>query len=105
MKMRQNSRHVRTDVIRLEDIPNVGGATAGDLRRLGIRVPGDLPGRDPFALYDNLCRQTGQRLDPCVIDVFMAAVRFMEGEPKRPWWKYTAERKRELRSRAQSKSR
>jgi hypothetical protein len=23
----------------------------------------------------------------------------MEGEPKKPWWKYTAERKRELAAR------
>jgi len=29
----------------------------------------------------------------------IAAVRFMEGGPKKPWWKYTAERKRELAAR------
>ena len=47
-------------------------------------------------MYDDLCRITGQRHDPCLLDTFIAAVRFMEGEPKKPWWKYTAERKREL---------
>jgi hypothetical protein len=36
------------------------------------------------------------------LDTFIAAVRFMEGEPKRPWWKYTAERKRTLANRRQS---
>jgi hypothetical protein len=30
---------------------------------------------------------------------FSAAVRFMAGEPNKPWWKYTAERKRELTAR------
>lgn len=91
-------RKVR-EVARLEDIPNVGPAVAADLRRLGITTPARLPGRDPYALYDELCRVTGQRHDPCVLDTFIAAVRYMEGAPKRPWWKYTAERKRVLAAR------
>jgi predicted GIY-YIG superfamily endonuclease len=87
-------------IARLEDIPNVGPAVAGDLRRLGITSPGQLPGRDPYAMYDDLCRLTGQRHDPCLLDTFIAAVRCMEGGPKKPWWKYTAERKRELAARS-----
>src|SRR5262249_36011856 len=90
---RSNSRR---EVARLEDIPNVGPAVAGDLRRLGITLPSELHGRDPYAMYDDLCRLTGQRHDPCLLDTFIAAVRYMAGEPKKPWWKYTAERKREL---------
>jgi hypothetical protein len=86
-------------VARLEDIPNVGGSIAGDLRQLGITSPGDLPGRDPYELYDDLCRVTGQRHDPCVLDTFIAAVRYMEGGPKAPWWKFTSERKRTLAAR------
>jgi predicted GIY-YIG superfamily endonuclease len=35
------------EVARLEDIPNVGPAVAGDLRQLGIATPAGLPGRDP----------------------------------------------------------
>jgi len=89
----------RRDVARLEDIPNVGPAVAADLHQLEIRSPGELLGRDPYALYDELCRITGQRHDPCLLDTFIAAVRFMAGEPKHPWWKYTAERKRELAAR------
>jgi hypothetical protein len=71
-------------------------AIAADLRQLGIRSPGHLPGRDPYAMYDDLCRITGHRHDPCLLDTFIAAVRFMEGAAKKPWWKYTAERKREM---------
>ena len=82
------------NVARLEDIPNVGPAIARDLRRIGVRVPRDLAGRDPRALYAALCRSSGTRHDPCVLDVFTAAVRFMEGARARPWWRYTAERKR-----------
>jgi hypothetical protein len=87
------------ELTRLEDIPNVGPALAADLRRLGFMTPGELAGRDPYAMYDDLCRITGQHHDPCLLDTFIAAVRFMEGEPKKPWWKYTAERKRELAAR------
>lgn len=92
------ARKVR-EVARLEDIPNVGPAVAGDLRRLGITSPDGLPGRDPYGLYDELCRITGQRHDPCVLDTFIAAVRYMGGAPKTPWWNYTAERKRVLAAR------
>jgi hypothetical protein len=58
-----------------------------------------LSGRDPYQLCDDLCRLTGQRQDPCLLDTFIAAVRFMEGAPKKLWWKYTAQRKRELAAR------
>lgn len=93
------SAESREEIARLEDIPNVGPAVAADLRRLGITSPADLPGRDPSALHEELCRITGQRHDPCLLDTFIAAVRFMEGEPKEPWWHYTAQRKRELAAR------
>ena len=101
MKRKSSKRSSeRRDVARLQDIPNVGTAIAGDLRRLGITLPAELPGRDPYAMYDDLCRITGQRHDPCLLDTFIAAVRYMEGGPKKPWWKYTAERKRELAARS-----
>ena len=92
------------EVARLEDIPNVGPAVASDLRQLGITSPAGLLGRDPYALYDDLCRITGQRHDPCVLDTFIAAVRYMEGASKRPWWKYTAERKRKMAPRTKTGS-
>ncbi len=82
--------------VRLEDVPNVGPSIAADFRRLGISRPSDLAGKDPVRLYRALCRKTGSRQDPCVLDVFLAAVRFMDGAPARPWWAYTAERKRIL---------
>src|SRR5262249_8311590 len=100
MKRKSSERPMMRALIRLEDIPNVGPAVAGDLRRLGITSPDELLGRDPYALYDDLCRVTGQRHDPCLLDTFIAAVRYMAGEPNRPWWKYTAERKREMAARS-----
>jgi hypothetical protein len=100
-KGRRKSADIR-ELSRLEDIPNVGPAIAADLRRLGITTPSELQGRDPYAMYDDLCRITNQRHDPCLLDTFIAAVRYMAGEPKKPWWKYTGERKRVLAARQQA---
>jgi hypothetical protein len=86
----------RNAMRRLEDLPNIGPATAADLRRLGIAAPADLRSADPYALYETLCRVTRTRHDPCVLDTFISAVRFMQGAPARPWWKYTAGRKKRL---------
>jgi hypothetical protein len=88
------ARHA-TQAQALTDLPNVGPATAADLRLLGIARPADLRGRDPQRLYERLCALTGQRHDPCVLDVFTAVVDFMAGAPARPWWHYTAARKRQ----------
>ena len=93
---RKSTKPGTREVTRLEDIPNVGPSIAADLRQLGVTSPDELRGADPYALYDALCRITGRRHDPCLLDTFIAAVRYMQGEPKKPWWKYTADRKREL---------
>lgn len=82
--------------LQLRQIPNIGPAMVADFRLLGIDRPAQLVGRDPYQLYQQLCALTGVRHDPCVIDVFIAAVRFMEGAPATPWWHYTAERKARL---------
>jgi hypothetical protein len=84
---------------RLEDIPNVGKAIAADLRLLGFQHAGDLSGQDPYDLYDRINAATGRRQDPCLLDTFIAAVRYVEGGPRLPWWAFTAERKRTLAER------
>jgi hypothetical protein len=91
---------LQTEVERLEDIPNVGTKIAGNLRQLGYDEPAELRQQDPYAMYDRLCALTGTRHDPCLLDTFIAAVRFMDGGPAVPWWAYTAERKRELAARS-----
>jgi predicted GIY-YIG superfamily endonuclease len=93
----------RAEITDLEEIPNVGPSIAGHLRLIGVSSPRDLLGKDPYTMYDDLCHNTGVRHDPCVIDVFLSAVRFMAGEPSKPWWKYTPERKRMLAGRAKAK--
>jgi hypothetical protein len=85
---------------RLEDIPNVGPAIAAVLRRVGVDHPNALADRDPYDLYDRLNETTGTRYDPCVLDTFIAAVRYVDGGPKMPWWAFTAERKATLAQRS-----
>lgn len=86
----------RTELARLEDLPNVGPAIAAKLRRVGVEAPADLVGLDPYTLFDELTIRTGERHDPCLLDVFISATRFMGGAPVKPWWAYTAERKAQL---------
>jgi len=84
----------RSRLARLTDLPNIGPAGAADLRLIGINEPAQLAGRDPYAMYAQLCEVTGERHDPCVLDVFISITRFIDGEPARPWWAYSAERQR-----------
>lgn len=84
----------RARLRRLTDLPNVGPAMARDFETLGFRSPDQLKGRDPLKLYQALCRATSARHDPCVLDVFLSVTRFLGGDPPKPWWSHTKERKR-----------
>ena len=89
----------RTSLARLTDLPNVGPAMEKDLRLLGITEPLQLRGADPYALYEELCVRTGERQDPCVLDVLLSVTAFIGGEEPRPWWAFTAQRKAALAER------
>jgi len=80
----------------LQAIPNIGPIVATYLHQLGIQAPADLKGQDPYVLFQQLCAQTGSHYDPCLLDTFIAATRFMAGEPPLPWWRYTKERQTTL---------
>jgi DNA transformation protein len=96
--VRRRTQKARTaaQAARLEDIPNIGPAMAADLRGLGILSPDDVRRMDARAAYDRLRTPTGQRHDPCVLDVFLAAKDFMNGGAAQPWWHFTERRKRLL---------
>ena len=84
------------NVRRLQNIPNIGRAIEKKILLLGIREPAELIGRDPYKMYDDLCNVTGKEHDPCLLDVFISAVRYMEGGPPKKWWEFTRERKERL---------
>ncbi len=83
----------RDTVKRLDALPNIGKKMAIHLNDIGINQPQQLVGQDPFDLYDKFCLVSGKKQDPCVIDVFMSVVSFMEGGEALAWWFFTDERK------------
>jgi len=84
----------------LQDLISVGPAIRRDFELLGIRTVAELAKHEPRALYDKLCRKTGKRQDPCVLDVFCAAVA-QARNPRVPldqckWWYWSGVRKANL---------
>jgi hypothetical protein len=92
-KKRPNAFSTRRDLASLQEIPNIGPSLAESLERAGIKRPSQLKGKDPYILYAKLWKRTGVRHDPCVLDTFISAVRYMEGGPVQPWWHFTRERR------------
>lgn len=56
------------------DLVSVGPAIVRDFEMMGIRNVAQLAKQNPKKMYEKLCKLTGQRQDPCVLDVFEAAV-------------------------------
>jgi len=82
--------------ITLADMANVGPATLGDLKLLGIQRVAQLAKLQPsdaFVLWRKLGRLTGGLHDPCVIDVFMSVISQAHGNTPCPWWHFTKQRK------------
>jgi len=94
-----NPQKVRRENVReLQDLPNIGKAMAADLRLIGIHTAEQLIEREAFEMYEMLCERSGQRHDPCVLDVFMSIVHFMRGGEAQPWWAFTQQRKKSVRN-------
>lgn len=64
----------RKTVSELEDLPNIGKAISKDLYLIGIDHSQKLIGKNMLQLYGLLCNKKGQRIDHCVIDVFMSVI-------------------------------
>jgi hypothetical protein len=82
----------------LRDLVSIGPAMLKDFELLGINSVAQLRRRSPEKMYKELCRLRGQRLDPCCLDVFVAAVAQAK-DPQLPieqrqWWYWSKVRKR-----------
>lgn len=77
----------------LGQLRNVGKATLGDFRLLGIITVEQLAAQDADTLYVRLCERTGQRQDPCVHDVFAATIHEAKTGEALNWWVFTPQRK------------
>ncbi len=78
----------------LQDLMNVGPATCDDLKLLGIGSVDQLANACADELYSRLQKITGKRHDPCVWDVFAAAINEAQTGERQPWWEWTKTRKR-----------
>ena len=77
---------------RLEILPGIGPNLAKDLMELGFNDPSDLRGRDPEAMYTDLCDLRGRQIDRCVLYAFRCAVYCSNSEEPEPgltkWWNW-----------------
>ncbi len=83
----------RNQINDLQQIINVGPSISANLQGIGIRKPQQLIGKNPFELYRKICEASGTFNDPCVLDVMISVVEYMEGKRPRKWWDYTSKRK------------
>jgi hypothetical protein len=79
------------------DLVSVGTAIERDFQMMGIRNVAQLAKQNPKKMYDKMCKLTGQRQDPCVLDTFEAAVA-QAVNPRLPaekcqWWYWSRMRK------------
>ena len=58
----------------LKDLVPIGPAMLRDFEMLKIHSVADLAKVDPRRMYQKLCQLTGERQDPCVLNVFRSAV-------------------------------
>jgi Pathogenicity locus len=82
---------------RLNDLVSIGPAMLRDFELLGVHSVAELARQSPQRMYARLNRVSGQRQDPCVLDVFRAAVA-QARNPRLPaeqcqWWYWSRRRK------------
>ena len=80
--------------MKLRDLRNIGPAMERDLRLLGIDDVEQLARQNADALYDRLCALTEKHQDPCVHDIFSAAIHQARTGEALDWWLFTPQRKK-----------
>lgn len=84
----------RQTIVRFDEIVNIGPAMTAVFFRMGMKKPQELVGKDPLKLYQRICRVDRKFYDPCVLDVLMATVDYMNDRQPKSWWKYSSMRKK-----------
>jgi hypothetical protein len=77
----------------LSNLRNIGPAGLGDFAVLGIESVAQLSTCEAGQLFVDLQRLTGVRQDPCVYDVFAAAIHQAKTGEAKNWWAFTSARK------------
>ncbi|HEX4164696.1 MAG TPA: helix-hairpin-helix domain-containing protein [Bryobacteraceae bacterium] len=78
------------DTRKLRDLAGIGPSIERNLHDLGVRSVKNLASRSGDGLYRQLCKSTGVRQDPCVLDTFRCAVAQAKNPDlpveQRNWW-------------------
>ncbi len=87
-----------TETRQIKDLVSIGPAMLEDFEVLGIDSVAQLRRRNPQRMYRELCRIKKQVIDPCCLDVFVAAVAQAK-DPNLPieqrrWWYWSRVRTR-----------
>lgn len=79
----------------------MGPAALADFRLLGITRVADLKDQRASDLYEHLCAMTKSRHDPCVEDVFKAAIEQAKNpnldSRKGNWWYWSRVRREKIK--------
>ena len=79
----------------LREIPGVGPRFVEAFEELGIGAVGDLVGRDPEALFEQLCGQRNEYVDRCVLYQFRSSIYYASetahDEALLLWWNWKDE--------------
>ena len=83
-------------IAQFQTLASVGPAAAQDIWDLGCASLAELARRDPVDMYQALSLQVGQRLDPCVEDVFRCAIAQATWpdlpDERKNWWYWKPQR-------------
>ena len=93
---------MQSDERQLKDLVSIGPAMLADLEILGSESVAQLRLRNPQRMYQQLCRIKRQTVDPCCLDVFVAAVA-QARDPNLPieqrqWWYWSKVRTQQIKS-------
>jgi len=92
-----------TEERQLKELVSVGPAMLEDFELLGIKTVAQLRRRSAQRMYQDLCSLRGLHVDPCCLDVFVAAVAQAKNPAlpveQRQWWYWSKVRKREAKLR------
>jgi AraC-like DNA-binding protein len=77
-----------------QSVPSIGERFAHDLISLGYYSLRELNGKNPVKLYNQLEKNIGAWIDPCVEDQFRLVVHYANHRSNNMnWWDFTSERK------------
>jgi len=88
--------------VQLKDLRGIGKRMLEDFELLGVKSVPQLKAQDAQELYDRMCRLTGTRQDPCVLDTYRCAIAQARNpnlpEEQKDWWYWSRLRKAKQRA-------